>query len=411
MELKKGYKKSKLGYIPTDWIECSFEDVLIGFSSGQTPYRAIGRYYTGNIPWITSGELNYNVITDTNEKITEEAVKKTNLKKLPIGTFLIAITGLEAEGTRGSCAITGVEATTNQSCMALYPKQSMITTEYLFQFYTQYGNWLAFNYRQGTKQQSYTGKIAKKLPIILPPTLKEQTAIATALSDMDELINSLEKLIEKKKAIKQGVMQELLRPKEGWVVNAPLGNIIYLQGGYAFRSGLFKDIGVPIIRISDVGEGGVSLHNCVKYDEINLSESFCVTKGDVLIAMSGATTGKIGVYQESIKAFINQRVGKFCVHDKRKSSLEFISHLVRGNKFRLGLQKELAQGAQPNISGKQIEAIEVDYPESIDEQLKIATILSDMDDEIMLLEVNLVKYKLLKQGMMQELLTGKTRLV
>ncbi|MBC3789367.1 restriction endonuclease subunit S [Spirosoma utsteinense] len=235
MELKKGYKQTEVGVIPEDWVDCKFEDVLTGFSSGQTPYRAIDRYYTGNIPWITSGELNYNTITDTIEKITKEAVVKTNLKIIPKGTFLFAITGLEAAGTRGSCAITGIEATTNQSCMALYPKKDLITTDYLFQFYVKYGDWLALQYCQGTKQQSYTGRIAKRLPIVLPPTIAEQTAIATALSDADALISRLETLIAKKRAIKQGAMQQLLKPKKGWVVKK-LGDCLSKSPSYGINA-------------------------------------------------------------------------------------------------------------------------------------------------------------------------------
>ncbi len=72
-------------------------------------------------------------------------------------------------------------------------------------------NWVAFKYCQGTKQQSYTGKIAKTLPIILPPTVKEQNTITTALKETDEFIFTLEKLIEKKHNIKQGTMQVLMK--------------------------------------------------------------------------------------------------------------------------------------------------------------------------------------------------------
>lgn len=207
---KEGYKLTDLGPISKDWRACRFEDVLMGFSSGMTPFRGKPEYYKGNIPWITSGELNYNVIVDTKEKITEEAMKKTNLKILPKGTFLMAITGLEAAGTRGSCGIVGVEATTNQSCMALYPIKGEITAEYLYHFYVLYGNELALKYCQGTKQQSYTAKIAKLLPINLPPTIDEQNAIATTLSEMDNQIEILETKLAKYKQIKQGMMQSLL---------------------------------------------------------------------------------------------------------------------------------------------------------------------------------------------------------
>ena len=125
----------------------------------------------------------------------------------------MAITGLEAEGTRGSCGIVGAEATTNQSCMALFPTKELLT-EYLFHYYVNYGNSLALEYCQGTKQQSYTAKIVKILPIIVPPTIEEQQAIASALSDVDVLITALEQLITKKRNIKQGAMQQLLTGKK-----------------------------------------------------------------------------------------------------------------------------------------------------------------------------------------------------
>ena len=112
--MKKRFKQTDIGLVPEDWINYRFEDVLDDFSSGMTPYRGNPSFYTGNIPWITSGELNYNIIKDTTEKITKDAVARTNLKIIRKETFLIAVTGLEAAGTRGSCAITGIEATTNQ---------------------------------------------------------------------------------------------------------------------------------------------------------------------------------------------------------------------------------------------------------------------------------------------------------
>lgn len=176
-DVPEGYRLSEVGVIPEEWGVKTFGEVMTGFSSGATPYRGRPEYYKGTIRWITSGELNYNAITDTIEKITENAVRDTNLKIHPKGTFLMAITGLEAEGTRGSCGIVGAEATTNQSCMALFPTKELLT-EYLFQYYINYGNSLALEYCQGTKQQSYTAKIVKILPIIVPPTIEEQQAIA-----------------------------------------------------------------------------------------------------------------------------------------------------------------------------------------------------------------------------------------
>lgn len=201
--------KRRLPGFSGEWARKKLGDVIENCSSGATPYRGNLDYYKGSVKWISSGELNYNVIMDSIEHISDMAVEKTNLKLHPVGTFLMAITGLEAAGTRGSCGIVGSPATTNQSCMAIYPT-SQLSTAFLFHYYVFRGNSLAFKYCQGTKQQSYTAKIVKLLPIDLPPTVEEQTAIATLLSDLDTELTALESQLEKTRAIKQGMMQSLL---------------------------------------------------------------------------------------------------------------------------------------------------------------------------------------------------------
>ena len=192
-----------------EWEVRRLGDVISHCFSGATPRRNRPDYYKGDIRWITSGELNYNVITDTAEKLTRGAVAQTNLTILPPGTFLMAITGLEAEKTRGSCGIVGAPSTTNQSCMAIFPTSELVT-QYLFHYYVLRGKALALQYCQGTKQQSYTAKLVKKLPIALPPTTTEQTAIAEVLSDMDAELTALEQRRDKNRDLKQGMMQELL---------------------------------------------------------------------------------------------------------------------------------------------------------------------------------------------------------
>jgi type I restriction enzyme S subunit len=191
------------------WRSLQLGELIAHCSSGATPYRGHPEYYDGTVKWITSGELNYNVITDTIEHISVDAVEKTNLKLHPAGTFLMAITGLEAAGTRGACGIIGSPSTTNQSCMAIYPTPEL-KTEFLYYYYVFRGDELALKYCQGTKQQSYTAKLVRLLPIDLPPTTQEQTAIATVLSDMDADIAALENRRDKTRDLKQGMMQELL---------------------------------------------------------------------------------------------------------------------------------------------------------------------------------------------------------
>jgi len=396
MELMmKEIKTTFYGPIPKDWIECLFEDVIDGFSSGMTPYRGTPEFYKGDIPWITSGELNYNVITDTHEKITKNAIIKTNLKILPIGTFLMAITGLEAAGTRGSCGITGVNATTNQSCMALFPKVSKLDSKYLYHFYVKYGNELAFNFCQGTKQQSYTGRIAKILPINIPPTLTEQKAIATALSDVDTLITSLEQTIAKKKAIKQGAMQQLLTPPHkggkrlpgfsGEWVEKELDQVLKFGSGQDYKHLSKGDIPV-------YGTGGIMTYvNSHLYN------------GD------SVGIGRKGTIDKPV--FLS---GKFWTVDTLFYIENFLDTIPKFiyYKFLMIPWKEYNEASGvPSLNKNTLGKIKIAFPPTLTEQKAIAQILSDMDVEITQLESKKAKHQAIKQGMMQELLTGKTRLV
>lgn len=414
--VKPGYKQTTEGLIPENWEVCTWEDAGSCFSSGATPYRAISRYYEGDIKWVSSGELNYNVITETFEHISEEAQKKTNLTIHPANTFLMAITGLEAAGTRGSCAILGVPATTNQSCMAVYGTEKL-DVKYLFYYYSSNGDDLAFRYCQGTKQQSYTASIVKKLPIILPP-IDEQKRIAVALSEIDKLITTLDSQLAKKRAIKQGAMQELLTGKkrlsgfkEAWI-KIKIGSIAEVYSGGtpntsepAFWGGKIPwmnsgELNLKIVRhvqgrITKAGMDSSSTH---------FIPAECVLIG---LAGQGKTRGTAAFNtfplctNQSIAA-IYPNPDKFnpkFLYYKMDTQYEQLRELSSGDGGRGGLNKKL------------ILDYEVAIPKSIDEQTAIADILTEMDDEIELLEKKLKKYRQVKQGMMQQLLTGKIRLV
>jgi type I restriction enzyme S subunit len=414
--VSEGFQVTELGIIPNDWLIKEFQDVMNGFFSGATPYRGRPEYYTGNIKWITSGELNYNIITNTAERITEEAVRNTNLKILPKGTFLFAITGLEAEGTRGSCGITGVEATTNQSCMALFPKETL-DNGYLYHFYVWQGKMLAFKYCQGTKQQSYTGKIARTLPIILPPSKSEQTAIAIALSDTDTLIENLEKLIAKKRNIKQGVMQELLTGKKrlagfnGKLVERKLGEVAeVLKGRGLSKEKLHPEGEIPCILYGELFTSYNRIINTVK-SKTNIDEGELSKAGDVL--MPGSTT-TIGIDLAIASTILQNNVllgGDIIIirpSSKYIDSIFLSYYLTEVMKYRIS---ELTQGITIiHLYGKDLRTLRITLP-PIEEQSAVANLFKEIDSEIEMLQKKLTKYRMIKQGMMQVLLTGKIRLL
>lgn len=413
-------KMTEVGWIPKDW-ECNlFEDVLSTFTTGSTPYRGIPEYYQGNEKWVSSGELNYNIISDTHEHITREAIRDSNLKVHEVGTFLMAITGLEAEGTRGKCAILGVPATTNQSCLAINSTDRM-TTDYLFHYYQHFSNWYAFKYSQGTKQQSYKAEIVKKFPIIHPAKLSEQRRIAQVLSDTDSLIASLSRTIEKKRLVKQGAMQQLLTGKtrlkgfSGEWVEKELGEIGKTIRGVGFtpeQSSLTPSSNsIPLLRSNNIQKQTIVLNDLIYVDKSCIANRQIMNYGDILICAANGSrnlVGKSSMYKSAFQRTFGAFMCVFRCFDKFQSA--FVSYLFQSDCYKEQLDEILTGSAINNLNGSQIEALRFFVPQSVDEQQAIANILTTMDNEIASLEAELQKYKALKQGMMQKLLTGQIRL-
>ena len=196
-----------------DWEQRKLGDVLDDMYNGQTPSRNKSEYWNGNIKWLSSGELNRGTVYDSIETITEDGQKSANLRIVPKGTFIMAITGLEAAGTRGNCALLGFDTTLNQSCMALFPKKDLLTSDFLFQWYRKIGEEYGINYTQGTKQQSYNAELIKILPISLP-SVAEQKKIASHLRKLDDLITLHQRKCDETKKLKKCILQKMF-PKEG----------------------------------------------------------------------------------------------------------------------------------------------------------------------------------------------------
>lgn len=390
MNIPQGYKQTEFGPIPLDWELCTFKDVLATFSSGATPYRGIPEYYNGDVRWISSGELNYNHIYDTLEHISQQAVRNTNLRIHKPGTFLMAITGLEAEGTRGRCAFVGAPSATNQSCLAINGTDKMCA-EYLFWFYRMWGQYLAFKYCQGTKQQSYTADIVKKLPIYGPKDIAEQRAIAEALSDVDGLIAALDKKIAKKRLLKQGAMCKLLslsgRDKK-WF-NTKLGNVVNIRKGSMLTSDKFVAGNIPVIAGGKIPAG---YHNVANRPA-----------NTITISASGASAGYVALYNKPIFATDCSTIEPCSTYD-----IHYIYHLLKYYQSEIFAMQ--TGGAQPHVHPSDLNELQILYAKDIEVQQAIATILSDMDKEIADLEAQRDKYRLIKSGMMQKLLTGQIRL-
>ncbi|MBD8937979.1 MAG: restriction endonuclease subunit S [Prevotella stercorea] len=179
--------------------------------SGNTPSRLNKEHFKGTVNWISSGELKEHYLSSSKEQISEEAAK--NLKLLPVGTFVIAIYGLEAEGVRGTGSITQEPSTISQACMSFIPK-GVIENEFLYSWYKKHGNVIGIRYAQGTKQQNLSYDILEKFRIAYPNT-KEQEKLNKFISLLDKRIATQNKIIEDLKKLKSAIIEKLYSEIQG----------------------------------------------------------------------------------------------------------------------------------------------------------------------------------------------------
>jgi type I restriction enzyme S subunit len=193
----------------------------------------------------------------------------------------------------------------------------------------------------------------------------------------------------------------------GWS-RTPLGEICKLKNGYAFKSDSYIKEGTPVIRISDIGDGKVDLTSCVKVETKELFLDYQVKAGDILVAMSGATTGKFGIYYGKELAFQNQRVGRFEVLNQSLLDNNFLLYLLYRLKQRI--LDDAYGGAQPNISSGKIEEMEVPLPPIAEQHRivsKIDELFSDLDKGIETLRNAKEQLKVYRQAVLKYAFEGR----
>lgn len=248
--------------------------------------------------------------------------------------------------------------------------------------------------RQGAGRYKLNKRTLETLKMTIP-SLPEQKAISETLMDSDKLILSCEKLIDKKKKIKLGAMQQLLTGKkrlpgfsEQWEIKK-LGDIVSINKGQLITEKDAQDGTIPVIA---GGKKPAYYH------------SFPNRQGKTItISASGANAGYVGFYTEPIFASDCSTIG-----ENNGYSIEFIYYQL--SMLQENIYYAQTGGAQPHIHPKDLKPLLINYT-NLKEQKAIAQVLSDMDTEIEALEEKLEKYKTIKQGMMQELLTGRIRLI
>lgn len=253
----------------------------------------------------------------------------------------------------------------------------------------------------------------KKISIPLPPTIKEQQAIAEALSDADALIESLEQLIAKKRLVKQGAMQELLIGKRR--VEGFASSIKYRETEVGLMPEDWKLRAVD--RIAAITTGGRNTQDRIEDGEfpffvrsqtIERINSFSFDGEAVLTAGDGVGTGKVFHYING-KFDAHQRV--YQIHNFAKTVNGYFFFLYFSNHFYGRIMQMTAKSSVDSVRREMIANMLIPVPSSLQEQEAIVSTLRSMEDEIEMLLAKLAKLRTVKLGMMQELLTGRIRLI
>lgn len=392
MKLKKGYKQTEIGVIPEDWEIKELREVLT-FGNG-IDYKHLGK---GNIPVYGTG----GIMTYVNDFLYDgEAV------------------GIGRKGTINKPVFLDGKFWTVDTLFYAHNFQNVLPQIIYYNFHLI--NWLDYNEASGVPSLSKT--TIEKIRFPLPPSSTEQQAIAQVLTDIDQLIQSLKTLIEKKKAIKQGAMQELLTGKKRlrgftgeWTTKSlekVTENLVRGPFGGALKKEFFVKDGYKVYEQKNAIYKSISLG---KYyiDENKFKElkRFELKSRDFIVSCSG-TIGEIFQLSHKFKkGIINQALLKITL-DNSIIDDDYFYYQFTSKPFQSKIIEDIQGGAMKNLVGMSVfKETEIEMPSNIKEQKAIAQILSDMDAEIGALEVQLQKTKNLKQGMMQELLTGKIRLV
>ena len=348
--------------------------------SGNTPSRMNKNQFDGSINWITSGELKEHYISDTKEKISEEAAKNNSLKLLPVGTFVIAIYGLEANGVRGTCSITTRESTISQACMAFTSKMD-IQNEFLYSWYKKHGNIIGIKYAQGTKQQNLSYDIIERFNISYP-CMEEQKKLIRFISLIDQRIATQNKIIEDLKKLKSAISKHLFARKDLLETTICLSNIATLKNGYAFQSGKYNALGKwKILTITNVpGERYINDEdcNCIINLPNDIQDHQVLKEGDILISLTG-NVGRVSLCKNG-DYLLNQRVGLLQL--SKNVNREFLYQILSSQRFENSMIACGQGAAQMNIGKGDVESYVLPYSSNGNNILWVAKILHSYDERI-----------------------------
>lgn len=415
---RPGYKKTKVGWIPEEW-EVATIGRLTDSYSGGTPSRGNNSYFSGEIPWIKSGELNQGLISSTDEFISQSGLENSSAKMVEPNTLLYALYG----ATAGVPAITLIEATINQAILAIKPKKSL-DNKFLFFWLQSSRQKLVNKFTQGG-QPNFSGALVKSFIFPVPP-LEEQEKIAEILDVWDRAIKQTRQLIDAKRRLKKGLMQQLLTGRmrfpgfgpavekagelpEGWEEKT-LGEIGTFSKGANIQKSDLVENGIPCIRYGEI----YTVHDFILNEfksyisPATAQSSKRIYKGDILFAGSGETREEIGkciAYVDEYEAYAG---GDVIIFRSKENNPYYFGYLLN-HPWIIRQKAALGQGYSIfHIYPSMLKKLIIHLPPKY-EQERIVQALSILEKEIQRLVTFTKSLNQQKIGLLRKLMTGEIR--
>lgn len=400
---------------PKIWNEISVAELTTEVGDGihATPkYSKQGTYYFINGNNISNGKIK---IDEDTKKVDDSEYSKHSKRLEANSTILLSI-----NGTIGNLAIYDGEPVLLGKSAAYIKPKSNYSVKYLYYSFQskhvldQFSNGLT-----GTTIKNLGLGTIRNSVIRIPKAQQEQEAIANALSDADAYIETLEKLVEKKRLIKKGVMQELLTGKRRlpgfdnqWVV-LKLSELISFVVDNRGKTPKVVDSGYPLLEANSIKDGQrlPDLKKVSKYVDYHTYKNWFrdghPENGDVLFVTVGSAGASCIVENEIIS--IAQNIISVRIRDKFDK--KYFYYFTQTEGFKKQVSAVLMGAVQPSLKVPHLMNFDIPISTNLEEQSDIGKILWDLDQTIEELELKIEKARKIKQGMMQELLTGRIRLI
>jgi len=385
--------------------EGEWEESTIGkqfeLYSGNTPTRINKELFNGTINWISSGELKEHYIYSTKERISQEAAN--NLKLLSVGTFVIAIYGLEAEGVRGTGSITQEPSTISQACMAFTPKGE-ITNEFLYSWYKKHGNVIGVKYAQGTKQQNLSYDILEKFKISYP-NVKEQDKLNLFFSLIDKRISTQNKIIDKLKSLIKGLNNHLYQ-QYGNEIETSFADLGVSYSGLSGKTATDFGSGKPFITYLNVYSNNVIEETSYQYVRMGENEKQNIVRyGDVLFTLSSETPEEVGigsVFLGNQEVYLNSFCFGVHITNIQKVFSPYLSYYISTTQFRKFIYPFAQGSTRFNLCKADFEKSKFKLP-SLENQKRIYESLKCLSGKVAAEDAILKQYHSQKQYLLRQM--------